>query len=65
MRVLAVYGKDDLATVTVLQLREDPRSVVETVESIQPPLSREAKWVVIISTMIGCPVRCKMCDAGE
>ncbi|MHA1368064.1 MAG: radical SAM protein, partial [Candidatus Heimdallarchaeota archaeon] len=28
------------------------------------PILREKKWVIIISTMYGCPVRCEMCDAG-
>jgi 23S rRNA (adenine2503-C2)-methyltransferase len=49
----------------VAQLREgDPRSVVEFVESLQPPLPRESKWVLIVSTMFGCPIGCQMCDAG-
>ena len=39
--------------------------MVEFVESIQPPIPREEKWVLIISTLFGCPVGCMMCDAGE
>lgn len=65
MKVLAEYGSDELARVCVAQVREDdPRSIVEFVESVQPPLPRERKWVLIISTMFGCPVGCRMCDAG-
>ncbi len=37
---------------------------VEFVESIQPPHSREEKWVLIVSSLYGCPVGCLMCDAG-
>ena len=48
----------------VAELRNDPRSVVEFIESIQPPIPREEKWVLIISSMFGCPVGCAMCDAG-
>ncbi|MBN2170629.1 MAG: radical SAM protein, partial [Candidatus Krumholzibacteriota bacterium] len=37
---------------------------VEFVESVQPPLTRDEKWVLIVSTLKGCPVRCAFCDAG-
>jgi 23S rRNA (adenine2503-C2)-methyltransferase len=66
MKILAEYGRDDLAKVYVAELREEnhKRYLVEFVESIQPPLPREKKWVLIVSSMFGCPVQCKMCDAG-
>jgi 23S rRNA (adenine2503-C2)-methyltransferase len=37
---------------------------VEFVESVQPPFPREKKWVLIVSSLYGCPVGCLMCDAG-
>jgi 23S rRNA (adenine2503-C2)-methyltransferase len=64
MKILAEYGNDELARVYVAQLRDDPRSVVEFVESVQPPIPREQKWVLIVSSMVGCPIGCTMCDAG-
>lgn len=64
MKILAEYGNDELARVFVAQLRDDRRSVVEFVESVQPPLPREQKWVLIVSSMFGCPIGCRMCDAG-
>lgn len=71
MRILAEYGNDDLAKVYVAQLREERiqsgdswKFVVECVESVQPPIPREKKWVLIVSTMFGCPIKCKFCDAG-
>jgi 23S rRNA (adenine2503-C2)-methyltransferase len=71
MRIIAEYGRDELAKVYVMQLRKHPpgkqnhqQYLIECVESIQPPLSREKKWVLIVSSMFGCPVQCKMCDAG-
>jgi 23S rRNA (adenine2503-C2)-methyltransferase len=30
----------------------------------QPPLTRAQKWVLLLSTLYGCPVGCLMCDAG-
>ncbi len=62
MKIIASTGKEDIAMVYIVELRED--RFVECVESIQPPIPREQKWVLLISTMFGCPVGCKMCDAG-
>jgi 23S rRNA (adenine2503-C2)-methyltransferase len=64
MKILDVYGKEDLAKVYVASLRDDDRYMVEFVESTQPPIPREQKWVLIVSSLFGCPVKCKMCDAG-
>jgi 23S rRNA (adenine2503-C2)-methyltransferase len=71
MRVVAEYGRDDLAKVYVARMRESEdggpegsRYMVEFVESLQPPNPREKKWVLIVSSMFGCPIKCRMCDAG-
>jgi 23S rRNA (adenine2503-C2)-methyltransferase len=71
MRIISEYGSDDIARVYVAQMREGAsaredlkRFMVEFVESVQPPIPREQKWVLIVSSMFGCPIRCRMCDAG-
>lgn len=62
MRRIASSGNPDLAMV---HIAEDERGrQLEFVDSIQPPRTRDEKWVVIVSTMFGCPVGCRMCDAG-
>jgi 23S rRNA (adenine2503-C2)-methyltransferase len=63
MDVIKYTGEDDLATVYLGRFEHG--KLVEFVESVQPPLPREQKWVLIISTLFGCPVRCQMCDAGN
>lgn len=62
MKVTAVAGSDQIAMVYIADFGQD--RVVEFVESIQPPLPREKKWVLMVSTLFGCPVKCQMCDAG-
>lgn len=62
MELLGKFGKEDLA---ILYIAKHDGKIVEFVESLQPPIPREKKWVLIISTMYGCPVGCLMCDAGE
>ncbi len=62
MRVIAHAGKEDVAMVYIVELSKG--RLVECVEAIQPPLTRQDKWVLLISTLFGCPVGCQMCDAG-
>ena len=62
MKILKVIGKDDLAKVYIAEFSNG--KMIEFVESLQPPFSREKKWVLLISSSFGCPIRCMMCDAG-
>lgn len=60
--VISKHGNEELALVYVAKTKSG--KYLEFVESIQPPLLRKEKWVLIVSTLFGCPVRCLMCDAG-
>ncbi|MBN1214064.1 MAG: radical SAM protein [Candidatus Lokiarchaeota archaeon] len=62
MEIVKKYGYEELA---ILYIGEIENKYLEFIESIQPPHSREEKWVLIISTMYGCPVKCSICDAGK
>lgn len=62
MKVFAVTGKSDLATVYMADLGEG--RVFEFVEACQPPYRRDERWILMVSTLFGCPVKCLMCDAG-
>jgi 23S rRNA (adenine2503-C2)-methyltransferase len=62
LKVIHKTGNPKLATVYVAQL--DDGSCIEFVESLQPPHSINEKWVLIISTLKGCPAECAICDAG-
>jgi 23S rRNA (adenine2503-C2)-methyltransferase len=70
VKIVGEYGNDSVAKVYVAQMRDKDSeavskdSLVEFVESVQPPIPREEKWVLIVSSMFGCPIKCKMCDAG-
>jgi 23S rRNA (adenine2503-C2)-methyltransferase len=63
MKIRYSSGDDGLATVFVAELKDG--SKIEFVESVQPPIPREEKWVFIVSTLKGCPVHCPICDAGS
>ncbi len=61
--VKAQAGDDRIAKVYVAETSGG--RMIEFVESVQPPLPREKKWVLIISTLYGCPSSCRFCDAGR
>jgi 23S rRNA (adenine2503-C2)-methyltransferase len=63
MRILNAAGREGIATVYIADFGQG--RLVEFVESTQPPLPRDKKWVLIVSTLLGCPVKCLMCDAGS
>jgi 23S rRNA (adenine2503-C2)-methyltransferase len=62
MQVKAWTGSDEVARVYMAEA--DGGRHVEFVESVEPPLPREEKWVLIVSTLFGCPGGCRFCDAG-
>jgi len=62
MKVIASTGREDIAIVYIAELNNG--KLLECVESVQPPTPRQEKWVLLVSTLFGCPVGCAMCDAG-
>ena len=62
MRIVSTTGDPDIAVVYVAETENG--ELIEFVESIQPPKPRSEKWVLMVSTLYGCPVKCKICDAG-
>ncbi|MEW6456986.1 MAG: radical SAM protein [Acidobacteriota bacterium] len=62
MKIVAKVGREDIAMIYIAEM--DKGKQIEFVESVQPPLPREKKWVLIVSTLYGCPVSCRFCDAG-
>jgi len=62
MKIIKSTGNESIAMVYIAS--NDKGDYIEFVESVQPPIPREEKWVLIVSTLYGCPVKCKFCDAG-
>jgi len=62
MKIHAQAGREDIALVSVAETSSG--RLVECVESLQPPFSREEKWILTVSTLDSCPIRCRFCDAG-
>jgi len=64
LNVFAKSGREDLALVYLANFNNKSDRCIELVESLEPGVPRNKKWVLIISTLFGCPVKCSMCDAG-
>ncbi|MEM3396764.1 MAG: radical SAM protein [Thermoplasmata archaeon] len=64
MEVLARKGKEENAWIYLARFRNSPNHLVEFVDSVEPGIPREKKWCINISTQFGCPVNCRLCDAG-
>ena len=62
MKIFAVTGTPDVAEVFMADMGEG--RMIEFVEALQPPYSRDERWILMISTLYGCPVKCLICDAG-
>lgn len=62
MKVFAVTGAPDVAEVFMADMGEE--RLVEFVEALQPPYARDERWILMVSTLYGCPVKCLICDAG-
>jgi 23S rRNA (adenine2503-C2)-methyltransferase len=62
MKVISKTQEHEIASVFVAENGDGRR--IEFVESTQPPMDISKKWVIIVSTLFGCPVDCMFCDAG-
>ena len=62
MKVFAVTGASDVAAVYMADMGDG--RLIEFVEALQPPYSRDERWILMVSTLFGCPVKCLICDAG-
>ncbi|NPA75052.1 MAG: radical SAM protein [Euryarchaeota archaeon] len=61
MELLQEIGDEKIARVYIGKTYRG--NIVEFVESV-PTYNITEKWVLIVSSLNGCPVGCKMCDAG-
>jgi len=62
MKVISKTQEHEIASVFIAESADGRR--LEFVESTQPPMDISKKWVIIVSTLFGCPVDCMFCDAG-
>ena len=64
MEIIHEQGDDAVAKAYLARFGDDD-CYVEFVDSLGGATSRKDKWVIIVSSMFGCPINCKFCDAGH
>jgi len=62
--VKIIYSTPEHKIARVYVAETSDGSRIEFADSIQPPLCRDDKLVLIVSTLKGCPIDCLFCDAG-
>jgi len=62
MKIIAKVGTEAIAMAYIAEMNGG--RLIEFTESLQPPIPREEKWILTVSTLYGCPVGCRFCDAG-
>ncbi len=62
MKIFAVTGTSEMAEVFMADMGDG--RMIEFVEALQPPYTRDERWILMVSTLYGCPVKCLFCDAG-
>lgn len=65
MRVVAEREFPNLAKLWLAAPRQGCEHLIEFVDTLEPGVPKERKWVLMISTQLGCPVGCGFCDAGS
>ncbi len=63
LKIISRIGENNPSAVYMSRMRDG--RIVEFAESLQPPLPIDDKWVIMVSTLFGCPVHCPICDAGS
>lgn len=67
MNGMKIIEKKEVPGLAGLYLAEFPgpgMRAAEFVDTVEPGVAKGEKWVLMISTQFGCPVGCRMCDAG-
>ncbi|MBI4055382.1 MAG: isochorismatase family protein [Elusimicrobia bacterium] len=65
MKIIEERRHPGLAALYLACLDEDGDQLIEFVDTLEPGVPKTEKWVMMLSTQIGCPVGCRMCDAGS
>lgn len=64
LEIVGSRGLADVAVVHIARLARGSDLLLELVDGLDPPKPRREKWIVNVSTQVGCPVGCPYCDAG-
>jgi 23S rRNA (adenine2503-C2)-methyltransferase len=64
MKIIERREIPGLAGLYLAELPGEGMRMIEFVDTVEPGVAKTEKWVLMISTQLGCAVGCRMCDAG-
>lgn len=63
MKILETRSVGPLGQLYLAQLSGSQR-LIEFVDTVEPGVPKARKWVLMVSTQVGCVIGCRMCDGG-
>ncbi|MFI5350175.1 MAG: isochorismatase family protein [Elusimicrobiota bacterium] len=64
MKVVTTRSAGPLGRVYLARLPGKTERLIEFVDTVEPGVPKERKWVLMLSTQVGCVIGCRMCDGG-
>jgi 23S rRNA (adenine2503-C2)-methyltransferase len=64
MRVVSTVSAGPLGRLYVARLAGKQERLVEFVDTVEPGVPKARKWVLMLSTQVGCVIGCRMCDGS-
>ena len=64
MKVLETRSVGPLGQLYLARLSGESQRLIEFVDTVEPGVPKAKKWVLMLSTQVGCVIGCRMCDGG-
>ena len=64
MKILETRSVGPLGRLYLARLPGESRRLIEFVDTVEPGVEKARKWVLMLSTQVGCVIGCRMCDGG-
>lgn len=64
MKILETRSAGPLGQLYLARLSGRSDRLIEFVDTVEPGVPKDEKWVLMLSTQVGCVIGCRMCDGG-
>lgn len=64
MKVIETRSVGPLGQLYLARLSGESQRLIEFVDTVEPGVPKAKKWVLMLSTQVGCVIGCRMCDGG-
>ena len=64
MRVVSERSIGELGRLYLARVSGERERLIEFVDTVEPGVPKSRKWVLNLSTQVGCVIGCRMCDGG-